>query len=82
MRAEIAIAKSNYMPEGKIALWKNGNVIWSGDIGSPIEDVDFDMVTFAPRDHERVMKDFDAYQNHPITKLIRAALEAARQNSK
>ena len=48
------IVASLMMPKGRHALLRDGQVIWVGPVGSPIEDVDCDTIIFSPEDYERV----------------------------
>lgn len=42
--------------KGKQVLWKDGCVVWIGDLGSPIEDAEFDAITVHPDDYEFMIK--------------------------
>lgn len=42
------------LPAGKIALVRDGQVVWIGPLGSPIEDAEFDTVLMNPADIERL----------------------------
>lgn len=52
----INIESSDLVPPGKQVLWRGGRAIWTGSLGAPIEDVEFDRVTLNPTDYERVAK--------------------------
>lgn len=69
-----------YCPKGSFALWRNGQVVWMGPVGSPICDVECDKITMHADDHDRLMQAVEAHNNHPVTKIIHAALVAAREN--
>lgn len=47
------IEGAGLVPAGMHILWRNGQPIWCGPLGAPIEDVDFDRVTVNPADYER-----------------------------
>ena len=38
---------------GSIALWKNGEVVYIGKLGDPIEDAECDTVMLHPADYAR-----------------------------
>lgn len=78
MRSQIHIAVHGLMPKGTMALWRNGDVIWTGPVGSPIEDVECDKITFNQADYDQLLSDVDKHNAHPVNKLISAALRAAR----
>lgn len=42
------------MPEGQHALVRRGQILWTGPLGSPIEDADFDTVLLNPADLARL----------------------------
>lgn len=46
----IAIEGSSLVPVGKQILWRDGQPVWCGALGAPIEDVEFDRVTVSPED--------------------------------
>lgn len=48
------IESSDLVPPGKQLLWRNGLLIWAGDLGAPTEDADHDKVTVSPQDYERI----------------------------
>lgn len=52
----IAIEGMSIVPQGKQILWRDGMPIWCGDLGSPIEDVEFDRMSVNPADFERIVE--------------------------
>lgn len=50
----IIIEGSGLVPRGFQILWRDGNPVWCGNIGAPIEDAEFDRVTVNPNDYERM----------------------------
>ena len=54
MTAEVFIQQRELLPEGKIALVRDRQVVWIGSIGSPIEDAVFDLLLINPKDYERM----------------------------
>jgi hypothetical protein len=52
----LKIEVSPVVPEGSIALWKDGGVVYIGKLGDPIEDAECDTVMLHPADYERLSK--------------------------
>lgn len=46
--------QSKYLPAGRIALVRNGKVVWMGALSAPWEDVDCDTIIFSPSDHQSI----------------------------
>lgn len=67
-----------YMRPGSLVLWRKGEVVWSGPVDAPIGDAEFDRITLHQSDFDRLNASVEAHNNHPVTKLIAAALKAAR----
>jgi hypothetical protein len=82
MRAAINIDVHPYMREGSLVLWRKGVVVWSGPVSAPIGDAEFDRITLHKADFDRLNSSVEAHNNHPVTKLIAAALKAARETPK
>jgi hypothetical protein len=52
----LKIEVSPVVPEGSIALWKDGEVVYIGKLGDQIEDAECDTVMLHPADYERLSK--------------------------
>jgi hypothetical protein len=50
------VIADKFMLEGYQALMRNGQVVWVGKIGMPIEDVEFDTLILHPNDYERLSR--------------------------
>lgn len=44
------------IPEGKIRLYRDGEVVWFGDLDEPFDDADMDRMHLNPRDWARLKK--------------------------
>ena len=49
----LKIEVSPVVPEGNMALWKNGELIYIGKLGDPVEDAECDTVMLHPDDYAR-----------------------------
>lgn len=47
---KIVIEANAFVPVGQLALSRNGRIVWTGNLGSPIDDVDFDKAYVSPFD--------------------------------
>lgn len=54
MTATVHVRSHPTIPVGLHVLYRNGDVVWSGPLGAPIEDVDFDVVLVSPVDYARL----------------------------
>jgi hypothetical protein len=52
----LKVETSLTVPMGSIALWKNGEVVYIGKLGDPIEDAECDTVMLHPDDYARLSK--------------------------
>jgi hypothetical protein len=57
--AFLLIQCSKLIPPGKHILWRNGKPVFMGEIGLPIEDVDYDKIQVNPVDYERIVAAFE-----------------------
>lgn len=52
----IDVEASPQVPDGIWVLWRKGKVVWTGQLGAPIEDIDFDKATMSTADFMRMRK--------------------------
>jgi hypothetical protein len=50
----LKIEVSSVVPKGSLALWKNGEAVYIGKLGDPIEDAECDTVILHPADYARL----------------------------
>jgi hypothetical protein len=48
------IEMRDLIPQGMHALVRNGDIVWMGPLGAPIEDAECDLILVSPDDYERI----------------------------
>ena len=50
----LKIKTNPLVPKGSMTLWKNGEVVYIGKLGDPVEDAECDTIMLHPTDYARL----------------------------
>ncbi len=68
----VRVVATRLMRAGEVALWSGGRLVWRGQLGSEICDIEFDAISVSTGDHPRLQQLVDA--SEATSAILRAAV--------